>query len=72
MTCSKIHKRNNPTTSLPHGQGYGPLSQQDASGFRYFGQLSILRSQALPLGMNLNISYNRIAFFLVTSGLLIS
>lgn len=63
VTYGKIHQRNNPTTSPPHGQGYSLLSQQDASGFRYFGQLSVLKSQALPLGMNLIISCRRIVFF---------
>lgn len=45
---------------------HGPLSQQDASGFGYFSQLSLLKSQANPLAMNLIISYSWIVFFLVT------
>lgn len=72
MTSSEIHKRDGLTTSPPHGRGYAPLSQQEASGFGYFGQLSLLKSQANPLGLNLIMSYSRIVFFLVTSGPLIS
>lgn len=53
MRYSEIHKRKNPTTSPPRGQGYSLLIQEGASGFRYCDQLSILKSQALPLGMYL-------------------